>query len=179
MNSVTQYQEKDNLRDLQGSAAVDKIKDLAGQAMICFFCTETSDGRFKGARPMSILKTDEEGMLWFVSPKDSHKNAEIAAAPEVKLYFHGSAHSDLMYLKAKAYIHADRSKIKEIWNPLLKTWFTEGENDPRISIIRVEPEEGYYWDSKSGNFVATLKMFAGAITGKTIDDSVEGNIELS
>jgi general stress protein 26 len=179
MNNVTQQEENGSVQNLQGETAVKKVKTLADQAMICFFCTETPEGKFKGARPMSILKVDEHGVLWFVSPKDSVKNAEVAAEASVKLYFHGSAHSDLMYLLAKAYIHEDRNKIKEIWNPLLKTWFTEGEDDPRISIIRVEPDEGYYWDSKNGNFVATLKMFAGAISGKTMDDSVEGTLDLS
>jgi len=28
--------------------------------------------------------------------------------------------------------------------PVLKTWFTEGENDPRIGVIKFEPEEGCY-----------------------------------
>ena len=178
MNSVAQQQEEDSRKDLTAKEAVAKIKTLADQAMICFFCTESKSGASKGARPMSILEVDDEGTLWFVSPKDSDKNKEIEQDSSVKLYFHGSAHSDLMYLIGNAAIHTDHSKIKDLWNPLLKVWFTEGQDDPRISIIKVKPSEGYYWDSKNGNFVATIKMFAGAVIGKTIDDSVEGNLSI-
>ena len=58
----------------------------------------------------------------------------------------------------------------------MKTWFTEGEDDPRISVIKVAPLDGYYWDNKHGNAVAGVKMMIGAALGKTLDDSIEGRI---
>ncbi len=58
----------------------------------------------------------------------------------------------------------------------MKTWFTEGEDDPRITVIKVAPLDGYYWDNKQGNAVAGVKMMIGAALGKTLDDSIEGRI---
>ena len=58
----------------------------------------------------------------------------------------------------------------------LKTWFTEGEDDPRITVIKVSPTEGYYWDTRHGMAVAMVKRVVGAIKVETIDDSIEGNI---
>ena len=178
MNTIKNQQQEETIQNLSSVEAVKKIKELADQAKICFFCTESSTGQTKGARPMSILQVDENGALWFVSPKGSDKNEEIVSNPSVRLYFHGSAHSDLMYLIGEAFLHEDRSKLKEIWNPFLKTWFTEGQDDPRITIIKVQPREGYYWDSKHGNVIATIKMVVGSVIGKTMDDSVEGNIKV-
>jgi len=68
--------------------------------------------------------------------------------------------------------------IKELWSFTLKTWFTEGENDPRITVIQVRPAEGYYWDNKHGNAVAGAKMLLGAVMGQTLDDSIEGTLRL-
>lgn len=178
MNSVENEQQPDKRKDLTAAEAIKKIKVLADQAKICFFCTESSTGETRGARPMSVLEVDDEGTLWFVSPKDSEKNDEIDSNPAVRLYFHGSAHSDLMFLIGDAFIHRDRSKLKDLWNPFLKTWFTEGKDDPRISIIKVFPKEGYYWDSKHGNLVATVKMVIGSAIGKNMDDSVEGTLDV-
>ncbi|MEO7675481.1 MAG: pyridoxamine 5'-phosphate oxidase family protein, partial [Verrucomicrobiota bacterium] len=62
--------------------------------------------------------------------------------------------------------------------PLLKTWFTEGVDDPRITVIRVAPSEGYYWDTKHGMAVAGVKMLIGAAIGKTLDDSMEGKLKV-
>ncbi len=76
----------------------------------------------------------------------------------VKLFFQGSAHSDFMYITGKAEIVNDRNKIEELWEPIMKTWFTEGKDDPRISVIKFIPEDGYYWDTKHGKGIAFLKM---------------------
>ena len=69
-------------------------------------------------------------------------------------------------------------KIKELWNPMLKTWFTEGVDDPRISVIRFEPDGGYYWDTRNNIAIGLLKRVAGAISGKTLDDSIEGTLNV-
>jgi hypothetical protein len=45
-------------------------------------------------------------------------------------------------------------------------------------VIKVAPREGYYWDNKHGNTVAGLKMLIGATIGKTLDDSIEGKIQV-
>jgi general stress protein 26 len=127
---------------------------------------------------MSVQKTDDDGTLWFLSASDSHKNKEIASNPQVHLYFQGSTHSDFLHLHGEASISKSKAKIKELWAPVLKTWFTDGENDPRISVIKFEPSEGYYWDNKHGNAVAGIKMLIGAAIGKTLDDSIEGKIKV-
>jgi general stress protein 26 len=129
-------------------------------------------------RPMSVRKIDDDGNFWFLSSNDSHKNQEIAADANVHLLFQGSAHSDFLSVQGKADISTDKAKIKELWEPLIKTWFTGGVDDPRITVIKVTPSEGYYWDNKHGNTIAFMKMIAGAAMGKTLDDSIEGKISV-
>jgi hypothetical protein len=51
-------------------------------------------------------------------------------------------------------------------------------DDPRITAIIVDTQEGYYWDNKHGNAVAFAKMVTGAIVGKTLDDSIEGTLKV-
>ena len=68
----------------------------------------------------------------------------------MQLFFQGSPHSDFLHLRGIATISRDRAKIEELWEPVLRTWFTGGKDDPRITVIEVEPTEGYYWDNKHG-----------------------------
>ncbi|WP_316811559.1 pyridoxamine 5'-phosphate oxidase family protein [Pedobacter heparinus] len=178
MNSINQNQPEDTTENLRQEEALKKIKTLIGQSETCFFCTEAATGPSKGVRPMTIQEVDDEGNLWILSANDSHVNAEIALDSRVKLYFQGSKHSDYLYLTAEATIHEDKDKIKALWTPFLKVWFTEGENDPRISLLKIVPSMGYYWDNKHGNLVAGVKMMIGAAIGKTLDDSVEGQIRV-
>jgi general stress protein 26 len=179
MDSINRNQPEDNHADLRGPEAIEKIKALVDKAKTCFFCTSHPAEGSHGARPMSVQKVDDQGNLWFLSPDDSHKNLEVAADPSVKLYFQGSPHSDFLELNGRATISRDKAKIKELWEPVIKTWFTEGIDDPRITVIKVAPTDGYYWDTKHGNAIAGIKMLVGAAIGKTLDDSIEGKIQVS
>ena len=178
MDSINKNQPEENRADLRAGKAIEKIKELVGKAQTCFFCTAATASESSGARPMSVQKVDDEGNLWFLSADDSHKNAEIAGDSSVTLYFQGSAHSDFLMLHGRATLSRDKAKIKELWEPIIKTWFTEGVDDPRITVIRVAPVDGYYWDTKHGTAVAGIKMMIGAAIGQTMDDSIEGRIEV-
>ena len=178
MDSINRNQPEDNHADLAGSAAVDRIKQVVDKTASCFFCTEVGVGPSSGTRPMSVQRVDDDGTLWFLSASDSHKNAEIAQRSRVDLYFQGSEHSGFLHLAGSASISTDKSTIKQLWKPLLKTWFTGGVDDPRITALRVAPDAGYYWDNKHGNAVAGIKMLIGAAIGKTLDDSIEGTVQV-
>ncbi len=98
--------------------------------------------------------------------------------PKVRLFFQGSPHAEFMHLEGTATVSRDRARIRDLWKFVLKTWFTEGEDDPRITVIKVAPSFGYYWDNRHGNAVAGIKMLIGATIGRTLDDSVEGKLSV-
>lgn len=176
MDSINQQQQEENYKALNGKEAIEKMKELAEKNKTCFFCTNT-DQDFPTVRPMSVQKIDDDGNFWFLSADDSHKNAELKENFHVQMLFQGSAHSDFLCVNGSASISKDKNKIKELWEPIIKTWFTGGVDDPRITVIKVAAIDGYYWDNKHGNAVAFVKMAAGAIMGKTLDDSIEGKLK--
>lgn len=174
MDSINQNQPEDNREDLSGPEAIEVVRGVVKKSDSCFFCTAVSTGETGATRPMSVQQVDDAGTLWFLSASDSHKNLELEKEPAVRLFFQGSDHSGFLTLTGTARVSRDKKKIKELWKPLLKTWFTEGEDDPRITAIGFAPSGGYYWDNKHGDAVAGVKMLVGAAIGKTLDDSVEG-----
>lgn len=178
MDSINRNQPEQNRENLSKQDAIAKIQELVAKAQNCFFCTTPSASNPHGVRPMNVRQVDNQGNLWFLMANDSHAAQEVASDPAVKLFFQGSPHSDFLHLNGWAAIVADRGKLKELWEPILKTWFTEGIDDPRIAIVRVTPTDGYYWDTKHGNFVAGIKMLIGAAIGKTLDDSIEGKLKV-
>lgn len=177
MNSINRNQPEHNREDLRGLKAIEKVKELVAQSPNCFFCTTPLPGHEGGVRPMNVRQVDGTGRLWFLSASDSHQNAELGRDSTAKLFFQGSKHSDFLYLTGQGTISTDRQKIGELWEPVLSTWFTGGIDDPRITVIQFVATDGYYWDTKHGPMVAGMKMFIGAMLGKTLDDSIEGTIK--
>ena len=178
MDSRNHNQVDDNHENLFGADAVDKIKEIVDKAKTCFFCTAATTEGSSGARPMSVQEVDDQGNFWFLSASGTHKDQELHLDPNVRLYFQGSAHSDFLEINGIATASRDQAKIKELWEPIMKTWFTEGEDDPRITVIKVTPTDGHYWDTKHGFAVAGVKMLMNAALGKSMDVGVEGRLQL-
>lgn len=175
MNSIDREQPESNRADLVGADAVKKVREIVDRARTCFFCT-LPGGDQQGARPMAVQDVDDAGALWFLSAADSHKNHELEEDTAVTLYMQGSPNSDFLELHGRASVSRDPQKIRDLWTPIAKVWFTDGPKDPRITVIKVTPTGGFYWDNKHGDTVAGAKMLVGVAIGKTLDDSVQGTL---
>ncbi|MBL7698674.1 MAG: pyridoxamine 5'-phosphate oxidase family protein [Chitinophagaceae bacterium] len=165
------------IKDVHREEAMKKIQELANAADICLFATNLTELPIS-ARPMSRQGIADDGTIWFFSEKDSHKNQHIELDNRVQLFFSNTNNQEYLSIYGTAEIIKDDEKARELWSPMAKTWFHEGPEDPSLTIIKVTPEHGYYWDTKNGKLITLLKMVSGAIAGKEIDGSVEGRIEI-
>lgn len=166
----------DEIKNLSNSEAIDKLKELTNEIKMCLFCTDIQNGKGAKARPMATQQTTEDDFLWFFSNKNSDKNRDIEADNNVQLFYADTNKSSFVTFTGKASIVFDKNKVDELWNPLYETWFKDGKDDPNISLIRVEPIEGAYWDSKGNRAINFVKMIASTVTGKNLVDTEEGKL---
>ncbi len=157
--------------------AIKKIQDIANDINICMMCTNLSETPISTC-PMATQKVDDRGDIWFLSAKNSNHNREIEQDPQVQLFYAHPGQFSFLSLFGTAEVLHDRQKIEEIWKDDAKIWFQEGKDDPNLTVVHFIPEEGYYWDTKSSKMVAFLKMAASLVTGKTMDDGVEGKLKI-
>lgn len=163
-------------KNLNNKEAIDKLKKLVEEINMCLFCTNLKTGDGSTCRPMSAQKVCDQGNIWFFSPIDSDKNKEITKDRLVQLFFSHPGKSSYLVVNGEAEIIFDRTKIEELWNPLVKTWFKEGKDDPNISLIKVTPTNAYYWDTDGNKMINFLKMVASVATGTNLVSSEEGTI---
>ena len=162
-------------KNYTGHEGVEKLKELAESADMCMFATSLSNDPVP-ARPMSTRKVDDDGAIWFFSRSTSTKNAEIKRDKRVQLFYSNPSSAEFLNVSGTATIIIDPVKAKELWSAWAKTWFPDGVDDPELTLIKVEPVDVQYWDTKHNKMVSLLKIVAGAITGKEMDDGVEGKI---
>jgi general stress protein 26 len=167
----------DRDEDLGGAAAARKVADLVDAGDTCFFCTRGMSSELH-ARPMTVSEVEEgTGQLWFFTDIDSFKTIELDRDPRVTLFFKESDYGGHLKLDGTATQVADRETIHRLWNPKLRAWF-DGEDDPRISLLRFDPSGGEYWDNRHGAAVTGIKMLFGALTGQRVDEGVHGQLSL-
>lgn len=164
-----------DIKNLYDEEAVEKLNDLV-EDKICMFCTY--EGEEIVSRPMGTQGVDEDGTIWFFSARNSLKNIQVERESKVYLMYADTGKHSYLTLKGNARIVKDREKIKALWNPMAKAWFEEGADDPDITLIRVIPDEGHYWNTKNGKLVSMLKIAAAALTGSKMDGGIEGDIKI-
>jgi general stress protein 26 len=128
---------------------------------------------------MSTAGVDEDGTIWFLSDKESEKNRQLEKDNQVYLMYMDNSSNHYLSLSGQSSIVEDKVKLEALWTPIAKAWFEEGVDDPRISLIKVKPKTGHYWDTKNGKLVSMLKIAAAVVTGKEgMDDGIEGDLKI-
>jgi general stress protein 26 len=127
-------------QDLYGAEGMKKIGELIEDIRICMMTTAAGDGTFD-SRPMATQKSEFDGTLWFLTRRESEKVREIADDDHVSLLYEDPDDSKYVAIKGRATVSRDRAKIHELWNPMYKAWFPEGEDDPAIGVVKVTVSE--------------------------------------
>jgi general stress protein 26 len=98
--------------NLNNKEAVEKLKSLVDDIMVCLFCTnlKTDDGA--ATRPMSAIKVCDQGNIWFFSEKNSDKNQAIEVDNKVQLFFSHPGKSRYLIVNGEAEIMFDKDKIE-------------------------------------------------------------------
>ncbi len=166
-----------SIENLSRTDAVKKIQELVKASDICMFTTNLTELPL-AARPMKSQDTDEEGNIYFFSDKTSDKNLEIQKDNRVQLFYINNSGYEYLSVYGTAEISTDKQKIDEYWSTMVKAWFPEGKDDPNLTLIKVKPEDAYYWDTKNNKLVSLIKIMTSVVTGNTSDDGVEGELKV-
>lgn len=160
---------------LSGPEGKKKIGDLIKGVRICVLTTAASDGSFD-SRPMATQETGFDGTVWFLTRLESGKVQEIRNDEHVSLLYSDPSNYTYVAAKGRAQISHDKAKIHELWNPMLRAWFPEGEDDPLIAALKVNVEEAVYWSVSANKLVFELKYLARALTGGKVDVGEQGRV---
>jgi general stress protein 26 len=150
-------------KDFDNKKAIKKLRKLAERAKICMMTTQL-DRRPASARPMSLQQVDDQGVLWFISGKDSDQNYDLQKDAETQLFFMNNKRSEYLSVYGTAEIYTDKIMVDEHWSEMAKAWFEEGKEDPNVSIIGIRPIDVKYWGTKHGKFVDMALMLYSAVT---------------
>lgn len=163
-------------KELSGPEGLKKIGELIKDIRITMMTTVASDGSFD-SRPMATQKTDTfDGTVWFLTRHESGKVQEIREDAHVSLIYADPSNSKYVSAKGRARVSRDRGKIHEIWNPMYKAWFPDGEDDPQIAVLRVDLTEAQYWEASSSKLIVGIKYLAAAVTGGKVDVGESGKV---
>ena len=159
------------------SESVAKIAKLIKGIRIAMLTTAETDGTLR-SRPMATQEAEFDGTLWFFTSADSPKVDEVEHDQNVNVSYAKPDDQAYVSLSGRARLVRDSAKINELWNPLLKAWFPDGKDDPKLALLNVDVDQAEYWDSPAGGVVALAGFVKAAVTGKPAKGGGNEKVEL-
>jgi general stress protein 26 len=130
--------------------------------------TRTDEGNMRG-RPMALAEVQPNGNVYLCSSLGSGKQKELEADQHAALSVQGK--TKFASISGRAKVTQDRALIAKLWKEDWKVWFPEGKDDPNLSIIEFNAEEGEYWDNSGVHGVRFVVKAAKAyLSGERYDD---------
>ena len=105
------------------------------------------------------------GVLWFFTDERSRKVQESAGGVPVSIICQSDQESAYLHLTGVATVVRDLPKMRELYSPILKTWFPDGLDDPHLTLIKFEANGGSYWDSPGGMLQSLAAFGVAIVTG--------------
>lgn len=143
--------------------AIKKIAEMIKDVRIAMLSTVTPQGTIH-SRPMATQESEFQGELLFLTRQESNKTDEIAHESRVTLNYVDTQDHRFVTLSGRATLSKDRATIHELWNPLYKAWFPDGEDDPEITLIRVNVDQAEYWEAPANAVVRGYQLLKAAVT---------------
>lgn len=158
-------------------AGLDKLKSFISNGDVAILCT-IEDLQIH-SRPMTTADIDEEGNIWFFTNEYSPKVYEMENnLDHVTLCYTDHGSSTYVCVNGKASLVKDPAKMKELFNSMVKAFFPEGLDDPRLALIKVTPKHAEYWDSNSNSMIRFMGILGSALTGEKYTRGQHGEIYL-
>lgn len=158
--------------------AVAEIVALIKDIEFGMLTTTDAEGRLH-SRPMSTNKqVDFDGDVWFFTYASTPKVHEIENKPYVNVAFSNPKSQTYVSLSGRAELVRDRAKLEELWKPELKAWFPKGLDEPDIALLRINPDQGEYWDTPSSIVSHALSFIKGVTSGNPAQSTKNEKVDL-
>ena len=109
-------------------------------------------------RPMTAQIEGEHGPIWMFTSKDT-EFGKIAGAQKAHIAFVSKNHELFATVHGKLSPDNDRETIERLWSPFVAAWFEQGKDDPKIALLRFDPETAEIWQNENSILAGAKTLF--------------------
>lgn len=124
-------------------------------------------------QPMTAQLDDAQpnGPIWFFTSKDVELVKALGQGHRAFAAFSSKGHDLFASLQGDLVLDNDKATIDRLWNKFVAAWFPGGKEDPKLQLIRFDPEHAQIWLNENSVF-AGIKILLGKDPKKQYKDKV-------
>jgi len=129
------------------------------------------------ARPMTAQldgeREGDRGPMWFFTSRDNAIVEKLAAGQGNRAIatFTSKGHDLFATIHGGLSLDNNPATIDRLWNRYVAAWYEGGKSDPKLALLRLDPEKAEIWLDAS-SIVAGIKMLLGADPKQDYKDKV-------
>jgi general stress protein 26 len=146
--------------DKEAELAARFWKKLKSDRTVMLGLAGVEDGH---SQPMTAQVEDEDagnGPVWFFSAKDTDFVRQLGEGRRAVAHFAAKDHELFASLDGALVPFNDRATIDRLWNPFVAAWYPGGKDDPKLQLLRMNPDRVQVWLNDSG-VLAGVKLLLG------------------
>ncbi len=134
------------------------------------------EGSGQHMQPMSPYCDPEAGSIWFFTEKNSDLLSAIGATGGKAVFTIVSKNRHFFACATGALIeNLDQAKLEEYWNPVAAAWYSEGKDDPNLTMLQLKLEDASIWASSGNPFAFAWRIAKGNFSDDPPEDMGERN----
>jgi general stress protein 26 len=125
------------------------------------------------AQPMTaqLGRDDGRGPVWFFTGADNDLVRATGDGARAMAHFASKGHDLFASIEGFLAPDRDRATIDRLWNPFVAAWFEKGKDDPRLRLLRLDPDRAQIWLNENSLF-AGVRMLLGSDPKQDYRDKV-------
>ncbi len=143
-----------------------KVRELIKSTTLAMLTSVNPDGTLV-SKPMATQDVDFDGVVWFISERESHKTRNIEQNPHVNVAY--ASNDSWVSLSGTAEVVDDNAKLAELWDSFTGAWLEGGPENPNNVLIKVTGDSAEYWDSPGSRVTQVANLVKAKVTGRTLD----------
>ena len=158
----------DDANVVKPTTPIDKrqLWERLGKLRYTMMTTRDAEGALR-ARPVTVLKVEPDGRMWFFVALSGGIAEDIERDPEIHMSFMDGDDDLFVSLLGHATLKRDPNRARELWSTMAGAWFPAGPDDPNLGVLSVDVQRGDYWDVKASKPVQFYEMAKAALLRKT------------
>ncbi len=112
--------------------------------------------------PMTGIAENARGPIWFFTAQANGlaEALEGGASLDSLLMLASKDHELFATCGGKLSMNNDRDVIDRLWNPFVAAWYEDGKDDPKLRLLRFDPDVAEIWLNDS-SLLAGVKTLLG------------------
>ena len=115
------------------------------------------------SQPMTAQLLDEHedgGPIWFFTANDTDLVRALGQGHRAQLHFSSMGHNLFAAVHGELTPFNDLATIDRLWNRFVAAWFEGGKLDPKLQLLRFEPDRAQIWLNEN-SMLAGVKLLLG------------------